>query len=88
MSVVNTGTLFCFPLLENAVKNSEHILADEENRAENCGQQMRLVLAGCFAIVGLFIIGRHNYLLFHALVELGAVAVAWSVFFSSGTPDG
>jgi PAS domain S-box-containing protein len=81
MSVVNTGTLFCFPLLENAVKNSEHILADEENRAENCGQQMRLVLAGCFAIVGLFIIGRHNYLLFHALVELGAVAVAWSVFF-------
>ena len=63
------------------MKNSEHILAVEENRAENCGQQMRLVLAGCFAIVGLFIIGRHNYLLFHALVELGAVAVAWSVFF-------
>ncbi len=39
-----------------------------------------MVLLGLSTISGLFIIGRHNYLLFHTLVELGAVAVAWSVF--------
>ncbi len=37
-------------------------------------------MLGFFAITCLFIISRHNYLLFHAWVELGAVAVAWSVF--------
>ena len=63
------------------IYSEQTMTAGRENRHANCGQQMRLVLAGCFAIVGLFIIGRHNYLLFHALVELGAVAVAWSVFF-------
>jgi PAS domain S-box-containing protein len=28
----------------------------------------------------LFLLGRHNFLLFHGLVELSAVAVAWGVF--------
>jgi PAS domain S-box-containing protein len=61
---------------------NEQIMTAEGNyQPENRAQLLRLVLPGCFAIVGLFIIGRHNYLLFHALVELGAVAVVWSVFF-------
>lgn len=40
----------------------------------------QMVLLGFFTIIGLFITSQHNYLLFHALVELGSVVVAWSVF--------
>lgn len=70
------------PLSGNVVKNIQHLLTTEvKNRVDNPGRQLRYVLTACLAIVGLLIIGRHNYLLFHALVELGAVAVAWSVFF-------
>ncbi len=61
----------------NMVKNMEYLLTGE---GKNGTDKLRLVLPGCFAIIGLFIIGRHNYLLFHVLVEMGAVAVAWSVF--------
>ena len=36
---------------------------------------------GLAVLAGLFVVSRHNYLLFHGLAELFAVAVAWSVFF-------
>jgi len=38
-------------------------------------------VAGSAVLGGLFVVSRYNYLLFHGLVELFAVAVAWSVFF-------
>ncbi len=42
-------------------------------------RRARLVL-GLGVLSGAFLLSRYNYLLFHSLVELGAVAVAWSVF--------
>jgi len=44
------------------------------------GYPYLLILLGLPTISGLIITSLHNYLLFHTLVELGAVAVAWSVF--------
>jgi PAS domain S-box-containing protein len=32
------------------------------------------------ALAALYLLSRYNYLLFHTVVEIGAVAVAWSVF--------
>jgi PAS domain S-box-containing protein len=37
-------------------------------------------ILGAAALVGLWVISRQNYLLFHSLVELFSIAVAWSVF--------
>ncbi|MEA2060298.1 MAG: hypothetical protein U9P10_07300 [Thermodesulfobacteriota bacterium] len=62
--------------------NENIVIPQEQNQGASRGQ---LLWLGCFAvisaIIGLLVTGRHNYLLFHSLVELGAVAVAWSVFF-------
>jgi len=55
------------------------ITAEEEQGYNRKGQTLRLVVLGCLAVIGLIAIGSQNYLLFHALVELGAVAVAWGV---------
>jgi len=61
------------------MKINEHVeMAEGQNRITN---HVHLLWLGCLAIIGLLVTGRHNYLLFHALVELCAVAVAWSVFF-------
>jgi len=49
----------------------------------NCDSTARpwiYVLLGLSALAGLLIVSRQNYLLFHSLAEIGAVAVAWSVF--------
>ncbi|MFO7884992.1 MAG: MASE3 domain-containing protein [Desulfobacteraceae bacterium] len=62
--------------------NENIVTPQEQNQGASRGQ---LLWLGCFAIISaiisLLVTGRHNYLLFHSLVELGAVAVAWSVFF-------
>jgi hypothetical protein len=43
--------------------------------------QGAVVLAGGLgALVGLYLLSQRNFLLFHTLAEVGAVAVAWSVF--------
>ncbi len=31
-------------------------------------------------LIGLYVLSRHHYLVFHSLVELSAIAVAWSIF--------
>jgi two-component system, cell cycle sensor histidine kinase and response regulator CckA len=51
--------------------------------AMNPTQSRRILqaAAGFAALAGLYAVSRHNYLLFHGLAELFAVAVAWSVFF-------
>jgi len=38
-------------------------------------------VAGLVFLLVLFVVSRHNYLLFHGLAELFAVAVAWSVLY-------
>jgi PAS domain S-box-containing protein len=38
------------------------------------------VLAGVLALAGLFAVYRYNFLLYHTLVELFSVTVAWSLF--------
>ena len=38
------------------------------------------IMTGFFILAGLFVISRYNYLLFHTLVEMFSIAVAWSVF--------
>ncbi|MFO7728416.1 MAG: MASE3 domain-containing protein [Desulfonatronovibrio sp.] len=38
------------------------------------------IILGLFVLTGLFVVSRFNYLLFHTLVEMFSVAVAWSVF--------
>ena len=43
----------------------------------------RLVAVSALALAagfGLFVVSRHNYPLFHSLIELASIAVAWSVF--------
>jgi PAS domain S-box-containing protein len=35
---------------------------------------------GLFALAGLLILSRYNYILFHTVAELGAATVAWSAF--------
>ena len=37
-------------------------------------------VVGALLMAGLFAVSRHNYLLFHSLMELIGIAVAWSVF--------
>ncbi len=51
--------------------------------ALNSTQSRRILqaAAGFSALAGLYAVSRYNYLLFHGLAELFAVAVAWSVFF-------
>jgi PAS domain S-box-containing protein len=47
------------------------------------GDAMRafvFALVASVVLAGLFAVSRVNYLLFHTLVEMGAVAVAWGVF--------
>jgi PAS domain S-box-containing protein len=39
-----------------------------------------MTAAGLLILAGLFVISRFNFLLFHGLAELFAIAVAWSVF--------
>jgi uncharacterized membrane protein YiaA len=39
-----------------------------------------LLALSTLVVIGLVIISRFNYLLFHSLVELISIAVAWSVF--------
>ncbi|MFO7911464.1 MAG: MASE3 domain-containing protein [Desulfotignum sp.] len=41
---------------------------------------MGLAVIGAAALFALFLLSGHNYLLFHTLVELWAVAVAWGLF--------
>ncbi len=41
---------------------------------------IKTVALGTGACFGLYLLSGHNYLLFHTLVELWAVAVAWGVF--------
>ncbi|WP_291322941.1 MASE3 domain-containing protein, partial [Desulfonatronospira sp.] len=38
------------------------------------------IILGLFVLAGLFVVSRYNYLLFHTLVEMFSIAVAWSVF--------
>ena len=44
------------------------------------GSYPPLLVAGVAVLAGLFVLSRHNFLLFHGLVELFSIAVAWSVF--------
>jgi len=37
--------------------------------------------AGVMVSLGLFVVSRYNFLLFHGIAELFSIAVAWSVFF-------
>lgn len=38
-------------------------------------------LVGLFTLIGLVVVSRYNYLLFHSLAELFSISVAWAVFF-------
>ncbi len=38
------------------------------------------IILGLSVLAGLFVVSRSNYLLFHTLVEMFSIAVAWSVF--------
>jgi len=38
------------------------------------------IIVGAAVLAGLFVVSRYNYLLFHSLIELFSVAVAWGVF--------
>jgi signal transduction histidine kinase len=40
-----------------------------------------VLLALLASLVGLFIASRHNFLLFHSLVEIYSIAVLWGIFF-------
>ncbi len=43
--------------------------------------QTRIMIGlGVALLIGLFVISRYNYLLFHSIAELFSIAVAWSVF--------
>ena len=44
---------------------------------------IRLLAAGILAFIGLYILSRSDYLLFHSIVELLGVAVAFSIFVIS-----
>ena len=44
---------------------------------------IRLLAAGVLAFIGLYILSRNDYLLFHSIVELLGVAVAFSIFVIS-----
>ena len=37
--------------------------------------------AWVMVLLGLFVVSRYNFLLFHGIAELFSIAVAWSVFF-------
>ncbi len=64
----------------NACPNEFQFNHKSDHNEYRCTRPWGTVLLGFSVIAGLFFISRQNYLLFHALVELGAVAVAWSVF--------
>jgi len=42
--------------------------------------QLLSAAAGVGILIGLFVVSRHNFLLFHGLAELFSITVAWSVF--------
>jgi signal transduction histidine kinase/CheY-like chemotaxis protein len=61
------------PVPSHALLNHDHV---KERRA-----QTLLMTGFCVALlIGLFVVSRYNYLLFHSVAELFSIAVAWSVF--------
>ena len=50
-----------------------------EQRIKDRNIPIRVALGGA-AAVGLYVISRDNYLLFHVLAELFSIVVAWTVF--------
>ena len=50
------------------------------DRAINRADMVWYALGGCFFLVAFFHLARNHFLLFHSLVELVSIAVAWSVF--------
>ncbi len=50
-----------------------------EQKIKDRNIPIRVVL-GAAAAVGLYLISRENYLLFHVLAELFSIVVAWTVF--------
>ncbi len=47
----------------------------------NPAPSLILAVAGVLGLVGLVVVSRYNYLLFHGVAELFSITVAWSVFF-------
>ncbi len=65
----------CPDLVFSDAKNREGYTAWMER-----GKKLVYLLLGIGLLLGLFVISRYNYLLFHVIAELFSIAVAWSVF--------
>ncbi|NCC05804.1 MAG: PAS domain-containing sensor histidine kinase, partial [Proteobacteria bacterium] len=56
------------------------MLSDDQPAPHDISRTMRHVTLWIILLAVLFFISRHNFLLFHTMAELFAVAVGWSVF--------
>ena len=60
-----------------------YLNVQEMKRNSGKGQSLlsiQFLLISIFVLIGLFFVNRYNFLLFHVLVELFSIIIAWSIF--------
>ncbi|WP_417909121.1 sensor histidine kinase [Candidatus Electronema sp. PJ] len=66
----------------NRPVEAEMLGLPEQGMASGSGQERVCVLLALFtSFIGLFLISRYNYLLFHSLTEIYSIVVLWGIFF-------
>lgn len=68
------------PQSDGAVQ-PERVDQSTDGRPKNQLSALLHVGLGVLLLLGLFILSRYNFLLFHGIAELFSIAVAWSTFF-------